>query len=225
MVHRDTTEIRARAWERAVRRGVVLAVAVAVIVGVTLWAGGVTMATTARVPSAMANAKIDLYQVRGEPTDAVRKASAAELESAVKGFLEGWDRHAFVDAEIIWLAGMGVGKAGAAGVDTAIGAWVGAAPTPKRRAIAAAFLEGYWPWHSGVDAAVVAALQASLGEIEADDEAYGTTLRALAGVVAERSGLDVLARARIRQELLRRSDDLVAKQRLEGTVAALRRLE
>jgi hypothetical protein len=43
-------------------------------------------------------------------------------------------------------------------------------------------------------------------------------------VVAERSGLDMLARAHIRQELLRRSDELVAEQRLEGTVAALRRL-
>jgi hypothetical protein len=223
MVDRDTTDIRTRAWHRALRRGVVLAVAV--IVGVTLWAGGVTMATSARVPAAMANAKIDLYQVRGEPIDALRQASAAELASAVQGFLEGWDRHAFVDPEIIWLAGMGVGKTDAAGVDTAIGAWLGASPTPKRRAIAAAFLEGYWPWHSGVDAAVVAALQGSLGEIEGHDEAYGTTLRALAGVVAERSGLDMMARARIRQDLLRRRDELVANQRLEGTVAALRRFE
>jgi hypothetical protein len=223
MADPDATELRTRAWRRALRRS--LMGMAAVMIGVTLWAGGLTMAVSARMPAAMANAKIDLYQVRGEPTDAVRQASAAELESAVKAFLEGWDRHAFVDAEIIWLAGMGVGKAGAAGVDTAIGAWLGATPTPKRRAIAAAFLEGYWPWQEGVDAAVVAALQGSLGEIAAHDEAYGTTLRALSGVVAERSGLDMLARAGIRQELLRRRGELVAEQRLEGTVAALGRLQ
>lgn len=215
-------ERRGEAFRRGLRRGVVAAVAV--VMGMFHFTGGLGMMLDAGMPTAMANAKIDLYEARYEPTEAVRKASPAELQAAVQDFLGFWDRNSYVDPEILWSAGIGVGKAGATGIDTAIGAWLGETPTPKRRVIAAAFLEGYWPWAAGVDAAVVAGLRGSLAVVERDDDAYGASLRALAGVLGERSGLDMVTRARVRQDLLRRRGELIAEQRLEGTVAVLDKL-
>lgn len=75
----------------------------------------------------------------------LRELSTEHLCTILVTLFAHFERHGYVDDDVLTAAGGEVATAGHPGIDHAALAWLEASPSEPRLAITSAFLSGYWP--------------------------------------------------------------------------------
>ena len=165
------------------------------------------------------------WDVRDPEVDLLRATSTADVLAALRDFWTAQVGHRFIDPEVLETAGWGVARAGHAELDAAVRAWAGDDPDPRRLAIVAWFLYGYWRVAPRpASSATVALVERALDVIPPDASAYPGPLFALSAAVT--SGRLVPADlARVRARLHAEAATLRATGRHAGVLVYLDRLE
>jgi hypothetical protein len=127
---------------------------------------------------------IDLHGTRGEASEALRRADAAELRAAVLDLLEAWRKHPLIDQEVLIDAGEAIAKAGRENADAWALEWLDAGgASSKHLLLAASFCYGYWQWSSSISSEAVRRIEGLLDQFQADELAYPMALLALGSAV------------------------------------------
>ena len=131
---------------------------------------------------------LDLHGTRGEASEALRGADAAELRAAITDLLEAWRRHPVIDQEPLVDAGAAVAKSARENADAWAIEWLDAGgASSKHVLLAASFCYGYWPWAPSIASEAVRRLAGLLDEYQADNLAYPMALLALGSALTSKT--------------------------------------
>jgi len=169
---------------------------------------------------------LDLHGTRGEASEALRDADAAELRAAITDLLEAWRKHPLIDQEPLIDAGSAVAKSARESADAwAIGWLDTGGASSKHVTLAASFCYGYWPWAPSIASEAVRRLAGLLDEFQADNLAYPMALLALGSAVMSKSAkLPEDVAATVTRALLLHLQLLEKSGKHPGAAASLKRL-
>jgi hypothetical protein len=122
---------------------------------------------------------------------ALRTAPLDELVAVIRDYLDVWTQRSFVDDEVIWYAGVIVGKTKRNGIDKYVREWINKEPTSERIAIGCSFLFGYWRFASELDLPMVDFLLDLVEKSPRESSTYATALYVLyAGFAEQKSNVE-----------------------------------